>query len=85
MFFYVICVLINVIMLGIDFINELFIVGEITMKKGMLVMLVVLCLSGFTGTILLVGLFMVNKVPKVSEKFDEEITLIKDDIFSNFG
>lgn len=85
MFFYVICVIVNLIAVGADCINEFFDKGEITMKKGVLGMLVILILAGFTGTIILISLFMVNKVPKVSKKFDEEITLLKDDFFSNFG
>lgn len=85
MFFYVLCVIVNLVAVLIDCLNELFEKGEITMKKGILVMLVVLILAGFTGTIILIGLFMVNKVPRVTKKFDEEITLLKDDFFSNFG
>ena len=83
--FYTFFVVLNLIAVGLDLLNDFFEKGEIVVKKGHLALYIVIILSGFTGTIILAGLLLIEKVPTIAKKFDEEITIIKDDIFSSFG
>ena len=82
MSFYLIWVIINTIFVFIDCLNEYFSEGEVTQKKSNIVLLVVLILAGSTGSVLLFGLFLINRYPDIAKLLDEDITLAKDDFWA---
>ena len=79
---YTICVIINIIAVILDGLFDYLNTGEVTIKYGVIAMVVILVFSGFTGTLILTGLLLLNKVDFFNELSDREITIAKDEFLS---